>query len=198
MSRNVKIVSNPADPVNTGVASLSIGTVPFTVTRDADDLNILYFKKDSGIINEDHADYEFDLREFIFDFHNQPAINSDETIKTSLAPDYTDTDAPEVDEVVAKDRKTVRVFFNENIQAPVLANFVLKNYDLAKNVEITGVAVDGDNDNAVLLTLNGTLEARYEYELTVKKNAVSDFVQATPLKVKEETTWYFNGTNLKE
>ncbi|WP_372995849.1 Ig-like domain-containing protein [Lutispora sp.] len=175
------------------VASISVGG--FTVTVDADDDFVLNFTKNSGIIDDEDDDYEFDLRDFVIDLHGMPAANADTEEETFFSPEYKDEDAPYVDEVEAVDRKTIRVTFSENINALNASKFSLQNYDTDKTVSISGVAFDPDNDNAVLITVTKPLEARYEYELTVKVDAVKDYV---PLGVEDEETWYFQGTNLAE
>lgn len=184
MSRNVDIV--PGKETQNG----------FAITRDDKDKNVLYFKK-SSIINEDDNDYQFDFREFLKDFHGMSAKNYDSDDKTFLTPEYTDTDAPEVDEVVAKNRKYIKVVFNEDLSFADKNMFSVKNFDKDTNVGINNVAIDTADKNIVEIELSSLMEARYEYELTIKPNAVIDFV---PLGYKASTTsgdtFYFNGTNL--
>jgi hypothetical protein len=173
----------------------------FTVSVSPDDDFVLLFVKNSGIIDEEDDDYAFDLRDFVMDYHGMDAANADEEDVTYLAPEYTDEDAPEVDEVVAKNRKVVKVVFNEDLSAFTAGKFALKNVDLDKTVSISSVAFDPDNDNVVLITLSTAMEARYEYELTIEKGAVADYV---PLEFGDgevasyDETWYFNGTNLAD
>jgi len=195
MSRKVYLF----DPdVNTKVSSYTVNG--FTVTVDPDDKDVLVFTK-SSIIDDEDNDYEFDLRGFVADYHGKVANNSDSTDKTYLAPDYKDEDAPEIDEVVAKNRRFVKVVFNEELSFVDKGQFSLKNYDLAKTVSIKDATIDSADKNIVIIELDSLLEARYEYELTVKKNAVKDFVPLGFAKdelASYEETWYFNGTNLAE
>lgn len=183
MTRNVKVAGTDSD---------------FNVTVDPDDDMVLIFTKKSGIIKE--VDYGFNFSTLVKDFHGKPAANADRDdagnyTVTYLSGEYEDKDKPYVDEVVAVDRDTIRVFFSENIDTSTINDglFELKNYDLDKKVNITSVLADDDNDNAVLITVSKSLELRYEYELTVKKSCIKDFAN---LPVDEETTWYFQGTNL--
>lgn len=190
MNRNVFVF----DPV-TGLEVPNYSVGGFTVSVDPDDDMILLFTKNVDIIDEDDPDYLFDLRDFVSDFHGMPANNADSTDKTYLTADYTDEDAPEVDEVVAKNRKVIKVVFNEDISAATAAKFTLKNYDLDKAITVDSVAFDADDDNVLYLNISTALEARYEYELTIKTDAVKDYV---PLGFETEETWYFNGTNLAD
>jgi len=165
------------------------------------------FTKDSKI---DEVDYEFTFSDLFVDKHGF-AVADDYERKVSgvtekysiLAGEYKDEDAPYIDEVVAKDRETIKVVFNEDVlpngtavgQFDYDGIFTLKNYDLDKKISITGINRDGDDHNILELTVDKPLEARYEYELTLVKDAQVKDVAGNKEK-GDEQSFYFQGTNL--
>jgi hypothetical protein len=148
----------------------------------------------AGGIEED-TDYTFDFRAFVADKHAVAAQNADELTETVLAGEYTDEDAPYVEEVVAKDRWTIKVTFSENMPMNVVkgSDFTLMNYDLDKEIDLVVTVGDDDEDNIIYLTVEKPLEARYEYELTIADGSVLDFAG---LDNEDAESFYFDGSNL--
>ncbi len=183
MSRNVIVTD----------ATQSSNGVDFTVTVDATDKNIVTFAGNKALVGDD--DYTFDFAAFMTDFHGYVVANSDSDDDTVLTAEDTDTVNPEINTVVAKNRETIKITFSENIPAGTVqaSDFTFKNYDLDSAITISGVVDTTVNDNVIELTLAKPMEARYEYELTLKDASIADFVD---LKNEEAATFYFNGTNL--
>lgn len=181
--------------IDSGEASQSGFTVSYESTGVTSDDKIR-FTKASGLI-EENVDYTFDFSDFLKDLHGVPVadIDTNNTV-TILTGEYKDEDAPYVDEVVADNRTTIKVTFNERINESTVTtdDFALKNYDLDENVTITGISDNTDNDGVILLTVTKPLEARYEYQLTIDKEGVQDIAG---LKNAAEESFYFDGTNLK-
>ncbi|WP_446787003.1 Ig-like domain-containing protein, partial [Macellibacteroides fermentans] len=182
----------------TGADAANVGG--FTVTIDKD---VVTFTKNDGKIIED-TDYEFNFADFLADKHGNPVENADDDDLTILTGEYTDEDAPYVEEVVAKDRYTVEITFSEDIpvmdaaaKTAFLNGLKLKNYDLDSSISVSMDAndsvSDNDGDNVIRITLAKPMEARYEYELTIGKGAFKDFVG---IANEDEDTFYFDGTNL--
>lgn len=174
----------------------------FNVSVDADDKDVVIFKlvpsSTIKILGED-LEYKFDLSTFVTDYHGTLAVNDDTTNKvTILDGEYTDDEAPYIDEVVAKNRYTVKITFSEEIPvgAAKKSDFELKNIDLDKAIEDFTVG-DDDGDNIIELTVpaNKAFESRYEYELILKAEKVKDY--AGKLN-KEKEYFYFDGTNLEK
>ena len=161
----------------------------------------IWLIKQSSIIEED-KDYEFNFRDFLTDeFGFFVANDIDDTTvapnvhKTELTGEYTDEDAPYVDEVVARDREWIKVVFNERMDESNLTTdtFSLKNYDLDKGIGINAIELDDWNDGIIYLNVAKPLEARYEYELKLDKD--TEITDLKPFKA-EKDTFYFDGTNI--
>lgn len=169
----------------------------FTVSVDDD---VVTFAINTGKLTED-TDYTFDFSKFITDKLGVAVENADTDTTTILTGEYTDTDAPEIESVVAKNRDTIEITFTEDIpvisadnMAAFVNSFKLKNYDLDSNIALVTTELgDNDGDNVIRITTSKPMEARYEYELTVAKNAFADYVG---LKNVDEASFYFNGSNL--
>jgi len=172
----------------------------FTVTIDKD---VVTFTKNDGKIIED-TDYEFNFADFLADKHGNPVENADDDDLTILTGEFTDEDAPYVEEVVAKDRYTVEITFSEDIpvmdaaaKTAFLNGLTLKNYDLDSTISVSMDASDSvsdnDGDNVIKITLAKPMEARYEYELTIEAGSFADFVG---IENEDDDTFYFDGTNL--
>ena len=169
----------------------------FTVSIDED---VVTFTKNEGKIEEDE-DYTFNFAAILADKHGFAAENADTTTTTVLTGEYTDEDAPEVESVVAVDRYTIEITFSEDMPVVAaddidtfVAAFGLKNYDLDNTIVLDNTVLgDNDGDNVIKITLAKPMEARYEYELTLGKEKVADYVG---LKNEDEATFYFDGTNL--
>jgi len=192
MTRWVDLYAGAANVSDNGNGTFTVtaGTHDFIVSVDED---VLTFEKVTGIIAED-TDYTFDFSKFVTDKHGALAQNADEAAITYLTGEYTDEDAPYIEEVVAIDNSTIKITFSEDIKTGVSKNdFELVNYDLDKDIEITAVS-DDDGDNVIKLTTGKALESRYEYELTLLKGKVKDFAN---IANEDAESFYFDGTNLK-
>lgn len=174
----------------------------FTVTIDDE---VVTFTKNDGKIIED-TDYTFNFAAILADKHGFPVENADDDDKTILTGEYTDEDAPEIESVVAKNRYTIEITFSEDIpvlndaaKTALLNGLVIKNYDLdsiiVESIDADNAKSDNDGDNVLRITLAKPMEARYEYELSVKKNSFADYVG---IKNADDATFYFDGTNLAQ
>jgi len=172
----------------------------FTVSIDK---NVVTFVKNDGKIIED-TDYEFNFADFLADKHGNPVENADDDDLTILTGEYTDTEAPEIESVVAKNRETIEITFSEDIpvmDAAAKTAFInglnLKNYDLDSGISVSmdddNAISDNDGDNVIRIKVGKPMEARYEYELTVKKGSFRDFVG---IANEDDDSFYFDGTNL--
>ncbi len=172
----------------------------FTVSIDK---AVVTFVKNSGKIEED-KDYNFNFADFLADKHGNAVENADEDDLTILTGEYTDTEAPEIESVVAKDRDTIEITFSEDIpvmngaaKTAFINGLKLKNYDLDSSITLSmdddNAISDNDGDNVIKVKVGKSMEARYEYELSVKKNSFVDFVG---IANGSDETFYFNGTNL--
>jgi hypothetical protein len=172
----------------------------FTVSIDKNEVK---FVKNDGKITED-TDYRFNFADFLADKHGNPVENADDDDLTILTGEYTDTEAPEIESVVAINRETIEITFSEDIpvmDAAAKTVFIngldLVNYDLDSSVSVSmdadNAVSDNDGDNVIKIKVGKAMEARYEYELTVKKGAFKDFVG---IANDYEDTFYFDGTNL--
>jgi hypothetical protein len=175
----------------------------FTVTIDKDDENIVKFTKNSGKVIED-TDYEFNFADFLTDRHGNPVENADDDDLTILTGEYTDTDAPEIESIVAINRETIEITFSEDIpvmdtaaKTAFIKGLALMNYDLDSSISVSmdddNAISDNDGDNVIKVKVGKAMEARYEYELTVKKGSFKDFVG---IANENDDTFYFDGTNL--
>jgi len=182
----------------------SVGTVDsvegdtFNISVEDD---VVTFEIATGGLKEDQ-DYTFEIDEFIKDLHGEVAINDNSTDgKTVFEGEYTDTDAPYIEEVVAKNRKTIKITFNEDVDTSSVskADFTLRNYDTDKNITDFDIVTESGSDvddNIIEISVTKALEARYEYELVIQKKAVQDVKGNFSDDATE--TFYFNGSNLKE
>jgi len=156
------------------------------------DDNVVTFKMTTGTIVK-NDDYGIDLSANFVDMHGVAIKDRDsDTDKTVFTGEYTDTDAPTVDEVVAKHRTRVKLTLDEEIDIVDGTKFVLKNYDKSEEITPLTVLRDVDDYKVINITFTKPLEARYEYELLIKAGAVTDFAGKTNV----EDTVYFDGTNL--
>lgn len=186
-----------------GTNPVSVSGLNFIITVDTSDRNVVEFKADGAIT--DGKDYVFTFADLLKDCHDTAAVEDtkvNDVPKTVLTGEYTDDDAPYIDEVVAKNRTVIKVIFDEEIE--VLGgigykdHFKLRNYDLDKDITINAAAVTGDDKNIIELTLAKALEGRYEYELIfVKGKAIKDLVD-NKLEEKNDAYFYFQGTNLTD
>ncbi len=176
--------------VNVTDATQSANGVNFTVTVDED---VVTFAGDAAL--EEDEDYTFNFADFLEDYHGFAVANSDTDTTTVLTAEDTDSINPEIDTVVAKNRETIKITFSENIPAGVVqtTDFEFKNYDLDSTISILAVVDTTVGDNVIELTIAKPMEARYEYELTLKKEAIADFAG---LKNEAAESFYFEGTNL--
>ena len=179
------------------VATVTTADGDFEVTVDEDVLTFVF----DDVLVED-TDYVFDFATFVRDFHGNVAENADDDDITYLTGEYDDEDAPYVEEVIALDRETIKITFSEDITemsgAEVLAfvdGLTLMNYDLDKEINVSMIVDEDDNDgdNVLKVHVAKPLEARYEYELEVTKLTVSDYAT---LENEDTESFYFDGTNL--
>jgi len=148
------------------------------------------------ILNED-TEYDFNFALFLADKSGFAVANDDEEEATTvLTGEYTDEDAPYINEVVAIDRNTIQITFNERIDESAIdwSGFDLRNYDLDENVTFThGSSENGDDDGIIEITVNKAMEARYEYQLSIDTGAAVDFAT----NPNDDDTFYFDGSNLQ-
>lgn len=164
--------------------------------------NVITLVIEAAKIVED-TDYDINFADFFTDLHGNAVKNADDDNSTILTGEYTDTDAPEIESVVAKNRETIEITFSEDIpvmDAAAKTAFIngldLRNYDLDSDISVSLEAdnlSDNDGDNVIKVKVGKPMEARYEYELTVKKGTFKDFVG---IANENEDTFYFDGTNL--
>lgn len=153
---------------------------------------------------EEDKDYIFNFRDFLTDKLGFAVANDEEdtsdpdplkyVLRTELTGEYDDEDEPYIDEVVARDRKWIKVIFNERIVDEDKiegSDFELRNYDLDKPIPIDKVEKDTADDGIIYLRATKPLEARYEYSLELK-GIIKDFRGLTA----EKDTYYFDGTNV--
>lgn len=193
MSNNVKFKTGVT--VTEGVAD--IGDFKASIED-----NVITLVIEAAKITED-TEYDINFASFFTDVHGNPVKNADDDDSTILVGEYTDTEAPEIESVVAINRETIEITFSEDIEvmdATAKTAFInglnLKNYDLDSNISLSLEAdnlSDNDGDNVIRVKVGKPMEARYEYELTVKKGAFKDFVG---IPNEDEDTFYFDGTNL--
>ncbi len=190
-----------------GGTSQSTGIdVPFTATYKSTKADVattgddeIRFMIDGDNLIQEDVDYKFDLAALLADLHGTPVANDDEDLaETVFTGEYEDEDAPYIDEVVAVNRFTIKVTFNERMdESTVIAgDFELWNYDL--DDQVTGFSLNDvtDNDGVIELVLpsNKPLEGRYEYQLTLEKASVKD---VAGIPNESEEVHYFDGSNLK-
>ena len=199
--------------VNAGTPIAANGSLTVNTLNNAGDFDVKYESKDVtsddkirfikkvGILEED-KDYEFNFRNFLqdklgFEVANDEddATASPQVHKTEVTGEYTDEDAPYIDEVVARDRLWIKVVFNENIDDSTVqtGDFELRNYDLDKPITIDKFETDTANDNIIYLRVAKALEARYEYEL---KWATGGEIKDFKPFAAEKDVYYFDGTNI--
>jgi len=182
----------------TATTSLGDFDVVYESASVTEDDKIRLIKKVDYI--EEDKDYVFNFRNFLEDKLGFAVANDEEdptatpaVYRTELTGEYDDEDAPYVDDVVARDRKWIKVVFNERIDESTIApsDFELKNYDLDKQISIDKVEKDTLNDGIIYLRAVKPLEARYEYSLELK-GTIKDFRGLAA----EKDTFYFDGTNV--
>lgn len=167
--------------------------------------NVITLVIEAAKIVED-TEYDINLADFFTDLHGNAVENDDDDDSTIFIGEYTDTDAPEIESVVAKNRDTIEITFNEDIpvmdsaaKTAFLAGLDLRNYDLDSKITVSmdadNAVSDNDGDNVIRIKVGKPMEARYEYELTVKKGAFKDFVG---IANEYDDTFYFDGTNLAQ
>jgi len=183
-------------------ASTSLGDFDVEYESSDPDDKIRLVKQGTSYIEED-KDYVFNFRSFLTDKLGFAVANEEEDtsdpdplkhiFKTELAGEYNDTDEPYVDEVVVRDRRWIKVVFNERIvEAPILTtDFNLRNNDLDTPISIVAIERDTLNDGIIYLGVGKALEARYEYSLELK-GTIKDFKGL----IAEKDTYYFDGTNI--
>ena len=164
--------------------------------------NVITLVIEDGKIEED-AEYDINFASFFTDVHGNAVENADDDDSTILIGEYTDTDAPEIESVVAINRETIEITFSEDIEVmndsaktAFISGLNLKNYDLDSNISLSLEAdnlSDNDGDNVIRVKVGKPMEARYEYELTVAAGAFKDFVG---ISNEDEDIFYFDGTNL--
>jgi len=164
--------------------------------------NVITLVIEDGKIEED-AEYDINFASFFTDVHGNAVENADDDDSTILIGEYTDTDAPEIESVVAINRETIEITFSEDIEVmndsaktAFISGLNLKNYDLDSNISLSLEAdnlSDNDGDNVIRVKVGKPMEARYEYELTVAAGAFKDFVG---IANEDEDIFYFDGTNL--
>jgi len=191
-----EVVINKAT-ANTTLGAFDVKYESAGVTAD-DKIRLV---KKIGVIKEDE-EYVFDLGDILKDKHGFAVANDEDDPdaspaihRTELTGEYTDEDAPYVDDVVARDREWIKVIFNERMDESALktTTFTLKNYDLDKPIGIKDVKKDTLDDGIIYLQVSKPLEARYEYELTLVNN--DDLKDFAGFKA-EKDTYYFDGTNI--
>jgi hypothetical protein len=184
---------------STASTSLGVFDVEYESAGVTEDDKIRLVKKVDYI--EEDKDYIFNFKDFLADKLGFTVANDEDLPdatptaihRTELTGEYDDEDEPYVDDVVARDRKWIKVVFNERIvETPIApSDFELKNYDLDKGITIDKVEPDTLNDGIIYLRVVKPLEARYEYSLELKGN-IKDFRGLTA----EKDTYYFDGTNV--
>jgi len=193
MSKNVKFKEGVT--VTDGVAD--IGEFKASI-----DKNVITLVIEADKITED-TDYDINLADFFTDVHGNAVENADDIDSTILTGEYTDTEAPEIESVVAINRETIEITFSEDIpvmdgdaKTAFINGLDLKNYDLDNDISLSMEAdnlSDNDGDNVIRIKVGKPMEARYEYELTVAAGAFKDFVN---IPNEDEDVFYFDGTNL--
>ncbi|MGI6586261.1 MAG: hypothetical protein ACOX3L_10095 [Lutisporaceae bacterium] len=184
---------------STASTSLGVFDVEYESAGVTEDDKIRLVKKVDYI--EEDKDYIFNFKDFLADKLGFTVANDEDLPdatptaihRTELTGEYDDEDEPYVDDVVARDRKWIKVVFNERIvETPIApSDFELKNYDLDKGITIDTVEKDTLNDGIIYLRVVKPLEARYEYSLELKGN-IKDFRGLAA----DKDTYYFDGTNV--
>lgn len=169
-------------------------TNAFTVKVDEDDKTLVTFTLKEGKIVDGH-EYKTNVALVLKDFHGVVAKNVDaDKNETILYGEYKDEENPFIVNVVAKDRYTVEIEFNEAMG--VAGVYEIKNTDETATYKIISNTVDNfkAGDKKVVLKLSLPLESRYDYQLTVKSQA-KDLVGNTGSdNVGDE--FFFTGTDL--
>ena len=166
-------------------------TNDFTVEVDEDDKTIVTFTLRQGQIVPG-TNYTLNLSLVLADAHDVKAKNVDSEDETIFYSEYKDEEKPYIVNVIAKDRVTVEVEYNEAIGT--YGTFEIKNTDESapyKTITISNYKVE---DNKVILTLSLPLESRYDYTLIVKSQAKDKVGNVGEDQVGDE--FYFVGTDL--
>ncbi|NLN49505.1 MAG: hypothetical protein GX154_10565 [Clostridiales bacterium] len=150
--------------------------VTFTITSKAIDGN---------------KDYKIDVSKVLTDKHGIPAINR-ENGYTYFYGEYTDDDKPYIVDVIALDRYTVEIEYNEPISNS--GTYTIKNVDDSAYYKTISNNLKKIDKNRVLLSLGNPLEGHYEYCLTIVSPA-KDLVLNTSEDVKGDE-FYFTGSDL--
>lgn len=173
------------------VAKLS-QTKDFNVKVDDDDKTLVTFTLKTGKI-VDGYEYKTNISLVLEDLHGVAAVNVDKDV-TILYGEYKDEENPYIVNVVAKDRYTVEIEFNEAMG--VAGSYEIKNTDeTATYKTISNTVYDFKaGDKKVVLKLSLPLESRYDYQLTVKAQAKDLVGNEGEDQVGDE--FFFTGTDL--
>lgn len=181
MSKNVVIKKYNVNAINSD---------SFAV-RATDEGNIVNFVIDRTKGIDGNKDYKIDIREVLKDAHGIPALNT-ENGYTYFYGEYTDDDKPYIVDVIALDRYTVEIEYNESIGNS--GTYTIKNVDDSAYYKNIGNSLKEIDRNRALLSLNNPLEGHYEYCLTIVSPA-RDLVGNTSEDVKGDE-FYFYGSDL--
>ena len=167
-------------------------TKEFKVKVDDDDKTLVTFTLKEGKILDGH-EYKTNISLILEDLHGVAAANVDKD-ETILYGEYKDEENPYIVNVVAKDRYTVEIEFNEAMG--VAGTYEIKNTDESATYKTISNTVDNFKvgDKKVVLKLSLPLESRYDYQLTVKAQAKDLVGNASEDKVGDE--FFFTGTDL--
>jgi len=168
-------------------------TNDFTVEVDEDDATLVTFTLRDGRQIVPGVNYTTNLSLVLADAHGVKAENVDtENDETILYSEYKDEEKPYIVNVVAKDRITVEVEYNEAIGTH--GTFEIKNTDESAAYKTISISKYEVEDNKVILTLSLPLESRYDYTLIVKSQATDKVGNVGEDQVNDE--FYFVGTDL--
>lgn len=155
-----------------------------------DEKNIVHFVITGARGIDGNKDYKVDISKALEDRHGEAAVNMEKGY-TMFYGEYTDDDKPYIEDVIAIDRYTVEIEYNEPIGSA--GSYTVRNTDDSarnKTFSVTNTKID---KNKVLLTLNNPMEGRYEYYLIINTPA-KDLVGNTSEDVKGDE-FYFEGSD---
>ena len=218
-SKNVKSASGTTTTAVTAYYGASNTSIALNMTVDSDDFidETVYFRYAGGYTEDE--DYKLNLYAYLVDEHGIPVVDDDDVEYRPLDttdPDYVagkehipfagvtefegadaDESKPDVDEVIALDRKYIEVTVDEFIESVNAGKFTIVNLDDDESeVDIASVTLGTDTfeRDVIKIDLTDVLEARYEYELRLEAGAFTDFAGNS----NDADTFTFDGTNLSQ
>jgi len=171
----------------------------FTPKVDDDD-DTLWYLNSNKIMDEDE-EFKIDISSLFANYHGIPVIDEDDEYnstftgvttseKTTFETGIEDEEEPYMEEVVATNKREVKITFNEDMG--YAGTYTISYTDDNGKDKTVSNSVDDLDENEVTLALGSDLEAKYVYTLAVKSQAKD----LAGNRIDEDAEYDFAGTNV--